>query len=165
MELDRQHVRDAGQVTMGLSFGSQFWKVQAAIAAGAAFAPNPEAEPFFADFPLAEDGSLVQDVWDRWLAHDPLTMVATHGEGLKLVHLALDMGDVDDVVAGNEEFSQALTAAGVPHRLEIYPGDHFSGIEGRMRTKVLPFMAEMLSSSVSSAVEEVSWAGVKEGAR
>ena len=162
MELYRQALIDADRLTSAFGFDSNSFDVRLAIAAAAAFAANSEAEPFYADFPLTQDGTLIEDVWERWLEHDPVTMLPARAAGLQRVHLAFDAGDVDDEVTGSEEFAQALKAAGVPHRFQIYPGDHSSGVRERMRTHVLPFMDENLSSSLPSAVAEVTWAGVKQ---
>ena len=37
-----------------------------------AFSPNPDSEPFYGDFPLNEEGELVDTTWQKWLEHDPL---------------------------------------------------------------------------------------------
>jgi len=61
------------------------WLVKVNIALAAAVAPNPDTVPFMADFPLEEvDGEVrfVEDVWSRWLEHDPFTMLSTHGANL-----------------------------------------------------------------------------------
>lgn len=61
------------------------WLMQGTIAAAAAFTPNPNNAPFFADFPLEEvDGEVrvVDSVWQRWLQHDPFTLIDVHREDL-----------------------------------------------------------------------------------
>jgi S-formylglutathione hydrolase len=159
MVQDRQHLLAAASATV---FNGAHWLVKAQIAAAAAFSPNPEAEPFFADFPLAEDGSLRPDVWERWLQHDPLTLLATHASGLIDMRLGLDVGESDNIATGSHTFSEALTVMGVDHTFETYPGDHFSGIEGRVRNRVLPFMSDALRTEpVTTGVAPTAWAVVK----
>jgi pimeloyl-ACP methyl ester carboxylesterase len=40
----------------------------------AAFSPNLENPPFFVDLPFEyPSGAIIDEVWEKWLAHDPLT--------------------------------------------------------------------------------------------
>lgn len=142
------------------------WRVKSNIALGAAVAPNPNTAPFMADFPLEEvDGAprVIDDVWQRWLEHDPLTMLSSHqADLLQFRGIRIDCGTSDNLIGQNRIFAQALTDASIPHIFEEYSGDHTSRIAQRIKEKVLPFFSEVLSfESEPTAVEATSWGWIK----
>ncbi|HEY80535.1 MAG TPA: esterase family protein [Caldilineae bacterium] len=50
------------------------------IAMSACYSPNPEAKPYLFDLPFdLETGELLEDVWRRWLAWDPVHLVESSG--------------------------------------------------------------------------------------
>jgi enterochelin esterase-like enzyme len=77
-----------------------------------------------------ETAELVPEVWERWLAHDPVRLVTEHADAARSLRgLWLDVGDVDDYFAdlGVLALRRALVAAGVRDdvlRFEIFPGGH-----------------------------------------
>jgi len=116
-----------------------------AISSSAAYSPNPDAQPFLADFPVNENGEVVEAVWQRWLEHDPFTMIATHRESLlQMRGLGFDCATKDNNLAAHRIFSQALTEAGVPHVHEEYEGGHGGYVE-RLRARALPFFSQYFS--------------------
>jgi S-formylglutathione hydrolase FrmB len=122
------------------------------IAFSAAFSSNPNRPPFLVDFPFEiVQGELkrVESVWQKWLAHDPVALFASHQANLQqLKAIQFDCGISDQFVGmleANRLFSQALTTAGIPHRFEEYDGDHNSRIRERLETKVLPFFSKVLA--------------------
>ncbi len=48
-----------------------------------AFSPNPDDPPLYFDYPADDNGNLLDDVWQRWLEHDAITLAKTHQENLK----------------------------------------------------------------------------------
>jgi len=113
----------------------------------AAFSPNLENPPDFVDlFFQWPSGEIVDEVWNRWLLHDPVTMLDTYGENLaSLRGLYIDCGDADELglAVHAEAFHQALDSAGIQHEYELYPeSDHFLS---NFRTSVsMPFMSDVL---------------------
>jgi S-formylglutathione hydrolase FrmB len=75
-------------------------------------------------------GVLREDVWQRWLAWDPVRMAGKYGEALRSMRaIWIDAGDADDYYLdiGAQAFLDALRRAGVPDdviRFEIFEGTH-----------------------------------------
>jgi hypothetical protein len=83
------------------------------LAMASCYSPNPDSEVGF-DLPFdPHTGELRDDVWVRWLAHDPITLAAAHADALKRLQLYfLDCGRWDEhhLQLGNRIYSAALTA-------------------------------------------------------
>ena len=126
-----------------------------------AFSPNP-------DVPLLYDLPTNNDVWNRWLEHDPNTLAKSNQEALKqITGIYFDHGTSDGTVEVTQarEFSQTLTQAGIPHVYEEYAGDHNDQWPVRIRI-ALPFLSDLLSSDVLTAVQPesriaITWASLK----
>ncbi len=101
--------------------------------ASGAFSPNLLNPPFYVDLPVTTDGAVIPEIFDQWMLHDPLTLAMADIPGLDSLAIYIDCGDQDDyyfdVQAG--EFSDSLTAAGIPHEFTIYPGDHLNNLAQR----------------------------------
>ncbi|NPA05982.1 MAG: esterase family protein [Chloroflexi bacterium] len=97
------------------------------LAMSAAYSPNPYAELGF-DLPLdPETGALRPEVWARWQAHDPIHLVGVYREALaSLRFLYLDCGLYDEynLLYGARQMNQRLTAYGIAHVYEEFPGGH-----------------------------------------
>jgi S-formylglutathione hydrolase FrmB len=67
------------------------------IGMSACYSPNPKSELGF-DLPFdLETGELHEEVWARWLEHDPVRMVEKHAENLKSLKLLyIDAGTRDE---------------------------------------------------------------------
>ena len=108
-----------------------------------AFSPNPDAALLY-DVPTNEDN------WNRWLEHDPTTLVETHLDNLRqLAGIYFDHGTSDGTVevAHARKFSQTLTQAGISHVYEEYDGDHTDQWPFRIHI-ALPFLSDLLSSDI-----------------
>lgn len=99
-----------------------------------------------------ETAELVPDAWERWLANDPVRLVARHAEAARSLRgFWLDVGDADEYFAdlGVLALRRALAAAGVGDdvlRFEIFPGGH-RGVSWRYPLS-LAFLVERLSSTL-----------------
>ncbi|MFC1651277.1 alpha/beta hydrolase [Candidatus Latescibacterota bacterium] len=117
------------------------------LSSAVAFAPNPDINPFRCDFPLDKNGQLIESIWEKWLQHDPLSMIASCRKNLlQLQGIRLDCGTSDEwCITGNRIFSKALNDANIPHMFEEYEGTHTSEIKNRIEKHMLPFFSEILA--------------------
>jgi S-formylglutathione hydrolase FrmB len=97
-------------------------------------------------------GRLIDDVWARWLAWDPVRMVADHADALRgLRAIWIDGGRSDQFYLdlGAVAFRDALAAVGVTDRVhfELFDGTH-SNIDWRYPVS-LRWLAEQLAPDAS----------------
>jgi enterochelin esterase-like enzyme len=119
--------------------------MRAGRASMVAWSPNPQNPPFYADFPLGEDGEVDPMVIARWANNSPLAMVAGHTGALKsFAAIGADVGDKDGLVTDDTLIHQELKKFGIAHEWAIYDGDHVNKIGQRFNEVVLPFMADNL---------------------
>ncbi|MGH2418757.1 MAG: alpha/beta hydrolase [Candidatus Limnocylindria bacterium] len=96
-------------------------------------------------------GRLIPETWDRWLALDPVRMVASRADALRGLHaIWIDAGGSDEFYLdlGAEAFRAELAAAGVDDarvRFELFDGTH-GGIEWRY-PEAIGWLAARLSES------------------
>jgi S-formylglutathione hydrolase FrmB len=92
-------------------------------------------------------GELVPEVWERWLAWDPVRMVPDHAEALRSLRaIYIDSGTKDEwyLDLGAEAFRRALADAGVTDvHFELFEATHMA-IEYRYPLS-LRYLAERLS--------------------
>jgi len=97
------------------------------LANAACYSPNPAAAIGF-DLPFDEyTAELRPDVWARWLAHDPIELVAAHAEALRALRLYfLDCGRWDEhhLQYGARIYSKRLQDLGIAHTYEEFDGGH-----------------------------------------
>lgn len=128
-----------------------FW-MNAMIAVSAAFSPNREKAPIYADFPFVEkDGSLVRNetAFSSYREKMPLYLVEQYRSNLlKLRGISLDVGEFDEfshIRRATAGLSAELSEREIPHSFEIYEnGDHGNKITERFVTKVVPFFSAIL---------------------
>ena len=93
-------------------------------------------------------GRLIPEVWERWLALDPVRMVPDHAEALRSMRAVyIDAGKKDEwyLDLGAEAYRQALEGIGVTDVFfELFEATHM-GIEYRY-PKALAYLAERLGS-------------------
>jgi enterochelin esterase-like enzyme len=120
------------------------------LALAAAFSPNPNAPPLYANLPFVKNGDKwesVSAVQRQWVEHAPYDMIATHASQLKRLRgLMFDVGTSDQLVAPSSlaAMDTALTRAGVRHVFETYDGDHTNRIAARLAARLLPFFSQTL---------------------
>ena len=96
-----------------------------------------------------QSGRLLPEIWDRWLDHDPVRMVARHAEALRgLKGIWIDAGRQDQwhLDVGAEAFRLELAAIGVDQpivRFELFEGTH-NDIEYRY-PPAIGWLAERIS--------------------
>lgn len=97
------------------------------LAMAACFDPQPgHPQGFELPFDL-HTGVLREERWVRWLAWDPVRLVATHHEALKRLSLLfVDCGNRDQyhLHLGARLLHEKLNTFAVPHRYEEFPDDH-----------------------------------------
>jgi S-formylglutathione hydrolase FrmB len=108
-----------------------FFSVLGMLCYGAAYAPNPAAQHGF-DMPIdMQTGALREEVWQRWLAWDPLRMVdrPEYAEALRrMKYIYIDCGLWDELnfQVGTRLMSQKLTALGIRHDFELFNDGHIN---------------------------------------
>jgi hypothetical protein len=92
-----------------------------------AYTPDPD-RPGEALLPFdITTGRLIDDVWERWLALDPVRMAAGSKDALtSMRRIYLDAGKSDEwfLDLGAQAFAQELEKLGVNHTLELFDGKH-----------------------------------------
>ena len=98
--------------------------------ASAAFSPDVDDWPYYVDLPVDYYGNVIDEVWNLWLGHDPLTLAQENLANIQSIRFYMDCGDQDDYLFYNHStsFSEFLDEEIINHVYEIYPGDHFTEV-------------------------------------
>lgn len=96
----------------------------------AAYSPNPATAPFGIDLPCdLETGAFRPDVWERWLALDPIRMLDRHADALrsmKLLYLDCGIRDEWNLHLGMRLFGRRLDGLGIRHEREEFDDGHMN---------------------------------------
>ena len=115
----------------------------------ACYTPDPD-RPGKAILPYEpQSGRLIEEVWEKWLAWDPVRIAPQKGEALgnmKLIYLDAGTSDEYFLDLGARAFADELDKLGVDYRLELFPGKH-GGI-GYRYPLAIKALAEALSPKV-----------------
>src|SRR5688572_9442214 len=86
------------------------------------------------------------EIVGMWAANAPLAMLPQYIPELRSMRaIAIDAGDRDRPIADFVQvLGQTLQNNGIANTMEIYAGDHISGVGERLETHVLPFFGEHL---------------------
>lgn len=99
------------------------------LAMASCYSPNPDSELGF-DLPFdLETGELVESVWERWLAHDPIRMIDQRAQALQSQRLVfLDCGRKDEwfLDVGARWATEKIRALGVDVVHEEFDAGHMS---------------------------------------
>lgn len=132
----------------------------AALAILSAFRPDPSNPPLFVDFPFDIDrGEMVldQEEYAEYLNEFPLHRVDESRQALLALRgLAMDYGNGDQflhIPTATMQFSHALAELRIPHRFEVYEGDHRNQINQRLEQVILPWVGKLLDSAVTESQE------------
>lgn len=110
-----------------------------------AFSPNKLNPPSYGNFPVTEDGALIDSTWQKWLRHDPVMLVNPFKDSLqKLTAIKFDCGTEDDLHITSQNYSDTLSEYGIQHVFESYTGGHGDKLFERIRSDVLPFFSDTL---------------------
>jgi hypothetical protein len=96
-------------------------------AMAAAYSPDPDHRgevllPFD-----THTGVMIDEIWQRWLAFDPVRMAPLHADALRsLRHIHIEAGRGDEYMldVGSLAFSDQLTKLNIDHTVELFDGGH-----------------------------------------
>lgn len=121
-------------------------EVMNVIAMAAAYSPDPASPTRGIDFPIdLETGEIRREVWERWLALDPVRLVERHQDALRslrLVYIDCGLRDEFHLQYGARIFAQRLRALGIPHVHEEFDDGHM-GVSYRYE-RSLPLLYQAL---------------------
>ena len=137
-------------------------------ALSAALSPNLDNPPFLVDLPFEyPGGQMIEEVRQRWLKGDPLTMLSIYSTSLVAMKgIYIDVGDEDlpGFKTAADAFHQELIDMGIQHKYEVYPGDHYANPIGRA-VNLLVFLSDLFPTtpSVVGYGDElpVTWGSIK----
>lgn len=110
----------------------KFWPLIEDYGYAACYTPDP-GRPGKAILPYDADGRLIDEVWERWLAWDPVRMAPGRAEalaGMKLIYLDAGKSDEYYLDLGARAFGRELDKLGIAYSLELFDGKH-GGIQYR----------------------------------
>ena len=118
------------------------------LAMSACYSPNPDA-PLGFDLPIElETGGRIPEVWERWLAFDPLHACVPRADSwrrLEFLHLECGLRDEFNLQFALRVLTRRLRDLAIPHAHEEFDAGHF-GIDDRYQL-LLPRMIEVLAGS------------------
>jgi enterochelin esterase family protein len=123
------------------------------LAMAAAYSADPSVPPFGIDLPCdLQTGAFRDDVWQRWLAHDPLRLVDRHADALRSMRLVyLDCGIQDEwnLHLGARMFARRLRELEIAHQHEEFDDGHMN-VQYRYEVS-LPRMSAALARSTATS--------------
>ncbi len=139
-------IQNLETVTTDASFSSKTF-----LASSAAFSPNPDNPPFYADFPfkiIGDSLSSDENAKAKWLANYPAWMVDQYVTNLNELHaISFDAGIQEPgILKTSQYFSGILNRIKVKHTFEEFDGGHGDKFGERFETKILPFFSSELIS-------------------
>ncbi len=116
------------------------------LAGSAAWAPNPNKPPFYANLPTI-DGVIQPDIVSKIHANQALAIIDQYIGNLKqMTAIAFDVGDKDTAIAAaSRKLSAVLDDYGIDYSFEVYDGDHFNRLRERLEMHAIPFFSENLA--------------------
>jgi S-formylglutathione hydrolase FrmB len=113
------------------------------FAMAAAFSPNLENDPYYVDLPIDSQGEIVDSVFQKWLEHDPYTMIDEYIPELHGLNIYFDCGLWDELLlySHSVDFSARLTELDIEHTFVTFLGDHTTQIYRRLKDS-FPFHSD-----------------------
>jgi S-formylglutathione hydrolase FrmB len=131
----RNHLKSSDHAVLGV------------VGMSCAYSPKMEEKPLPCRLPVdLETGAVDSEVFERWLAFDPLRMIPEHAEALsKLAGLWLDVGRKDEfrLQVGSRLMDKSLSKTGIQCTFSEHDGGHF-GLKSRLDYS-LPWLARILN--------------------
>jgi enterochelin esterase-like enzyme len=122
-----EHFAEAFAARERFDYG-RFGLVLTLYAAAASYSPGPDGRPQLPFDPRT--GQTLPEIFDRWLAWDPVRLAGAHTAGLRGMHwIHLEAGRHDEVNLdlANQALSDEFSRLGVGHRFELFEGGHGGG--------------------------------------
>ncbi len=111
------------------------------MAMAACYSPNTAVEPLGFELPFdIRTGEIRQEIWQRWLAFDPVNMVDPYQDNLRQARFCyVDCGKRDqfNLWIGARQMQAKLLKFDIDHIYEEYDSDHFFNAQ-RAETKEYP---------------------------
>lgn len=108
--------------------GSGCFEAMMALAMCGCYAPNPDAPTIMGDlFFDMKTGAIIDEVWQKFLAWDPVHMADKHMDALaQLNSIQLDCGLQDEygMMIGQRQIAAKLAGNAIDCKLNEYPGKH-----------------------------------------
>ncbi|MBS1262033.1 MAG: hypothetical protein MAG453_01371 [Calditrichaeota bacterium] len=129
---------DAGEVTSLL------------FSMAGALSPNLDNDPPV-DFPLDENGEVLEGVWNQWAPNFPSHLVGDAAERFADLDVFFDVGTEDEfnLLPSNEAFADTMDAYGYEYTFETFAGGHYDQFDDRLMEAV-----EFLDGAFDEATEE-----------
>lgn len=112
------------------------------------YAPDPSSGPLYGKlFFDIKTGAVISDIWNQYLAWDPIRMAEKYKSQLKkLKFIQLCSGQQDEYCLqfGHRQLAQKFQALGISHEVEEYPGTH-SGHTWRFESRLIKMINAMMS--------------------
>lgn len=125
---------------------NNFMAILGMMAMSACYSPNPDA-PLGFELPFdSHTGKLFPEIWERWLAFDPVHMAERYQDNLKKLSLVyLDCGTRDqfNLLLGARQLRAELQRLGIEHTYEEYNSDHFLMRRAQKR-KSIPLLVKAI---------------------
>ncbi len=119
----------------------------------AAFSPHIGARPQPVDLPIDYEGNRIAATWEQWVEHNPPALAAgLNPEDNMDIYTQCGINDVLWITA-NQAFSDSLTTLGIPHRLDVFDGDHNDALAQRIPFSLLRFDSLFNQTSTGIADE------------
>lgn len=108
--------------------GSKKFETMMMLAMAPCFAPNPNKPQLYGDlFFDLKTGAIIDEVWEKYLAWDPLRMIdkyATALQSLRWIRLEAGLQDEYALQWGHRQIAAKLAKMNIPYQLDEYPGGH-----------------------------------------
>jgi enterochelin esterase-like enzyme len=130
------------------ALGSKKFETIMPLGMAPCFAPNLQNAPLYGDcyFDL-KTGRLIDEVWQRYLAWDPINLMEHYIDNLKKlrwIHLDAGLTDEYSLQLGHRQFAEKLTHHKIPFYLNEYPGGH-SGHHWRFADRLELMLQKMFA--------------------
>lgn len=103
------------------------------FAMASAFSPNLTADPLYVDLPVANDGSIIDSIFVKWIAQSPAHLAQSYNTSEEL-NIFFDCGNEDELLLAvhNSSFADTLSSLGIDYTYQTYTGTHSSPVtDGR----------------------------------